>query len=39
MAVAYVSGVLGQQNGMLLTFAALLLLGAIRVWCVVPALQ
>jgi APA family basic amino acid/polyamine antiporter len=37
MAVAYVSGVLGQQNGMLLTFAALLLLGAIRVWCVVPA--
>jgi hypothetical protein len=39
MAVAYVSGVLGQQNGMLFTFAALLLLGAIRVWCVVPALQ
>ncbi|MEN9859937.1 MAG: hypothetical protein RLZZ515_419 [Cyanobacteriota bacterium] len=37
MAVAYVSGVLGQQNGMLLTFAALLLLGAIRVWCVLPA--
>jgi amino acid transporter len=37
MAVAYVSGVVGQQNGMLLTFAALLLLGAIRVWCVVPA--
>jgi amino acid transporter len=37
MAVAYVSGVLGQQNGMLLTFSALLLLGAIRVRCVLPA--
>lgn len=32
MGVAYVSSVVGQQNGMLLTFAVLLLLGALRVW-------
>ena len=37
MAVAYVSGAVGQQNGMLLSFAALLALGALRVWWVVPA--
>jgi hypothetical protein len=36
MAVAYVSGAVGEQNGMLLTFAALLLIGALRVWWVVP---
>ena len=30
MAVAYVSGVVGQQNGMLLSFAVLLLIGALR---------
>ncbi len=32
MAVAYLSGAVGQQNGMLLTFAGLLLLGALRAW-------
>jgi amino acid transporter len=34
MAVAYLSGAVGQQNGMLLTFAGLLLLGALRAWWV-----
>ena len=37
MVVAYVSGVVGQQNGMLVTFAVLLVIGALRVWWVVPA--
>jgi len=32
MAVAYVSGAVGQQNGMLLSFAVLLLIGALRAW-------
>ena len=32
MGVAYVSGAVGQQNGMLLSFAVLLLLGALRAW-------
>ena len=34
IAVAYLSGAVGQQNGMLLTFAGLLLLGALRAWWV-----
>ena len=34
MAVAYLSGAVGQQNAMLLTFAGLLLLGALRAWSV-----
>ena len=37
MAVAYVSGVVGQQNGMLLSFAVLLLIGALRALWVLPA--
>jgi hypothetical protein len=37
MALAYLSGVVGQQNGMLLSFVGLLLLGALRAWWVVPA--
>lgn len=32
MAVAYLSAAVGQQNGTLLSFAALLLLGALRAW-------
>jgi amino acid transporter len=36
MAVAYLSGALGQQNTMLLSFAGLLLLGALRAWWVLP---
>lgn len=32
MGVAYVSGAVGQQNGMLLSFAVLLLMGALRAW-------
>ena len=39
MVAAYLSGVVGQQNGMLLSFAALLLLGAVRAWRVLPALR
>jgi amino acid transporter len=34
MALAYVSSVLGQQNGMLICFVLLLLLGVLRVWSV-----
>jgi amino acid transporter len=34
MAVAYLSGAVGQQNAMLLTFAGLLLLGGLRAWSV-----
>lgn len=34
MAVAYLSGAVGQQNTMLFTFAGLLLLGALRAWSV-----
>jgi hypothetical protein len=37
MALAYLSGALGQQNPMLLSFSALLLLGALRAWWVLPA--
>jgi hypothetical protein len=37
MALAYLSGVVGQQNGMLLSFVGLLLLGGLRAWWVVPA--
>ena len=37
MALAYLSGVLAQQSGMVLSFAVLLLVGALRVWWVVPA--
>lgn len=36
MAVAYLSGAVGQQNTMLLSFAGLLLLGALRAWWVLP---
>jgi amino acid transporter len=36
VALGYVSGVMGQQNAMLLTFLALLLLGWLRVRQVVP---
>ncbi|MFZ9849992.1 MAG: APC family permease [Vulcanococcus sp.] len=39
MAVAYVSSVVGQQGGMLLTFAGLLLVGALRAWWVLPPLR
>jgi amino acid transporter len=39
MGVAYVSSVVGQQNGMLLCFAVLLLLGVLRVCWVRPALR
>jgi len=35
--VDYMSGAVGEQNGMLLTFAGLLLIGALRVWCLLPA--
>jgi amino acid transporter len=35
--VAYLTSVVGQQNGMLLTVAALLLIGALRAWWVLPA--
>jgi hypothetical protein len=38
-AMADVSSVVGQQNGMVLSFAVLLLLGALRVWWVLPALR
>ncbi len=34
MALAYLSGAVGQQNAMLLTFVGLLLLGALRAWSV-----
>ncbi len=34
MTVAYLSGAVGQQNAMLLTFAGLLVLGALRAWTV-----
>lgn len=37
LAVAYVSSVVGQQNGMLASFAVLLLLGVLRAWWVLPA--
>jgi hypothetical protein len=37
MAVAYLSGTVGQQNGVLITFAGLLLIGVLRVWWVLPA--
>ena len=37
IAVAYLTSVVGQQNGMLLTVAGLLLLGALRAWWVLPA--
>ena len=37
VALGYLSGVVGQQNAMLLTFVALLLLGWLRVQQVVPA--
>ncbi len=36
MAVAYLSGTVGQQNGMLIAFAGLLLIGVLRVWWVLP---
>ncbi|MFM7235628.1 MAG: hypothetical protein ACKOYK_02475 [Cyanobium sp.] len=36
MAVAYLSGAVGQQNTMLLSFAGLLLLGGLRAWWVLP---
>jgi hypothetical protein len=34
MTAAYLSGAVGQQNAMLLTFAGLLVLGALRAWTV-----
>jgi len=37
VAIGYLSAVVGQQNAMLLTFLALLLLGWLRVRQVVPA--
>lgn len=37
MALAYLSGAVGQQNGMLLTFAVLLLVGVVRAWWVLQA--
>jgi len=37
IALGYLSGVIGHQKGMLLTFAGLLLLGGLRVRQVVPA--
>jgi hypothetical protein len=37
MAVAYLSGTVGQQNGVLITFAGLLLICVLRVWWVLPA--
>ena len=37
LTVAYLSGALGQQNPMLISFTALLLLGALRAWWVQPA--
>ena len=37
LAVAYLSGTVGQQNGVLITFAGLLLIGVLRVWWVLPA--
>ena len=32
MAIAYLTSVIGQQNGMVLTFAVLLFVGALRAW-------
>lgn len=32
VATAYLSGVVGEQNGMLLTFTLLVLLGTLRIW-------
>jgi hypothetical protein len=37
MAVAYLTGAVGQQKPMLLSFAGLMLLGALRAWWVLPA--
>jgi amino acid transporter len=37
ISVAYLTSVVGQQNGMLATVAVLLLIGALRAWWVVPA--
>lgn len=37
MAATYLTGVLGQQNTMLLSFGGLMLLGAMRAWWVLPA--
>ena len=37
MTVAYLSGAVGQQNTMLLTFSGLLLVGGLRAWWVLPA--
>jgi len=36
MAAAYLTGVLGQQNTMLISFGGLMLLGALRAWWVLP---
>jgi hypothetical protein len=36
MAVAYLSGTVGKQNSMLITFAGLLLIGVLRAWWVLP---
>lgn len=37
IALGYLSSVVGQENGMLLSFAVLLLVGLLRVWRAVPA--
>jgi amino acid transporter len=37
VALGYLSSVVGQQNGMVLTFVVLMLVGALRSWRVVPA--
>jgi hypothetical protein len=37
ISVAYLTSVVGQQNGMLATVAVLLLIGALRAWWVLPA--
>jgi hypothetical protein len=39
IALAYLSSVLGQQNGMLLTFSALMLIGVVRVSRMPPAVD
>jgi hypothetical protein len=36
MAASYLTGVLGQQNTMLISFGGLMLLGALRAWWVLP---
>ena len=37
ISVTYLTSVVGQQNGMLITWAVLLLIGALRAWWVLPA--